>query len=81
MISDAAFDREALQVYGPGGELVDIPPPEFSAEHPVEAELRGWLAALRGEAPVPIPGKEGLASVALVEAAYRSAETGQVVCM
>ena len=48
-------------------------------EHPVQAELRGWMAALRDEAPIPIPGEEGLATVALAEAAYRSAETGQVV--
>ena len=79
MTSDAAFDRAALQVYGPGGELVDLPASEFSAEHPVQAELRDWLAALRGEAAVPIPGEEGLASVALVEAAYRSAATGEIV--
>ena len=63
----------------PGGELEDIPASEFSDEPPVEAELRDWLAALRGEASIPIPGEEGMASVALVEAAYRSAEIGQIV--
>ena len=52
---------------------------EFSSEHPVEAELRGWLAALRDGAPVPIPGREGLATVAFAEAAYRSAHAGQPV--
>jgi predicted dehydrogenase len=78
LVSDAAFDRTALQIYGPDGQSIEIPE-AFSPEHPVEAELRGWLSALRDEGPVPIPGEEGLASVALVEAAYCSAETGQVV--
>ena len=45
----------------------------------MQAELRDWLAALRGEAAIPIPGEEGMATVALAEAAYRSAETGSVV--
>ena len=79
VLSNAAFDRAALQIYGSGGEAIGVPEPGFSPEHPVEAELRGWLAALRGEAPVPIPGEEGMASVALAEAAYRSAASGEVV--
>jgi predicted dehydrogenase len=79
LLSDAAFDRSALQIYGPGGEALDVPDLEPSPEHPVEAELRDWLAALRGETPVPIPGEEGMASVALAEAAYRSAASGEVV--
>ncbi len=52
---------------------------EFCAENPVQEELRDWLAALRGERAVPIPGEEGLANVALVEAAYRSARSRQIV--
>lgn len=79
LLSDDAFDRSALQVYGTGGQQIEVAPGEFSSEHPVEVELRGWLAALRGEAPIPIPGEEGLASVALAEAAYHAAATGQVV--
>jgi predicted dehydrogenase len=79
VLSEAAFDRAALRIYGPGGAAIGVPEPGFSPEHPVEAELRGWMAALRGEAPVPIPGEEGMASVALAEAAYRSAASGEVV--
>lgn len=79
LLSDAAFDRDALQLYGPDGDPIDVPEPGFSAVHPVEAELHDWLAALRGEVPVPIPGEEGMASVALAEAAYRSAASGEVV--
>jgi predicted dehydrogenase len=79
LLSDAAFDRTALQLHGPGGETLTVPEPGFSAEDPVEAELRDWLAALRDEAPVPIPGEEGMASVALAEAAYQSAASGEVV--
>ncbi|MFN2229515.1 MAG: Gfo/Idh/MocA family oxidoreductase, partial [Anaerolineae bacterium] len=79
LLSDAAFDRDALRLYGPDGEPIDVPEPGFSSTHPVEAELHDWLAALRGEAPIPIPGEEGMASVALAEAAYRSAASGEVV--
>jgi len=78
LLSDAAFDRTALQVYGADGDKIDVSA-EFTPEHPVQAELRDWMAALRGEAPVPIPGEEGLATVALAEAAYRSAATGAIV--
>ncbi len=77
LLSDAAFDRAALQAYGAEGQPIALS--EFSPEHPVQAELRGWLAALRGEAAIPIPGEEGMATVALAEAAYRSAETGSIV--
>jgi len=79
LLSDAAFDRAALRIYGPGGTAIDVPEPGFSAEHPVTAELADWVAAIRGERDVPVPGKEGLATVALALAAYRSAETRQIV--
>lgn len=77
LLSDAAFDRSALRVYGPGGQEIETAAAEFSSEHPVEAELRAWLAALRDEAPVAIPGEEGMASVALAQTAYRAAESRQ----
>ena len=79
LISDAAFDRTALHVYGPGGDEISIPEGMYSDERPVEAELRDWLAALRGEAEVPITGEEGMANVALVEAIYHSTETGEII--
>jgi predicted dehydrogenase len=79
LASDAAFDPQALQVHDTDGQLLEALGSEFTAEHPVQAELRGWLAALRDEAPIPVPGEEGLATVALADAAYLSAETGEVV--
>jgi len=78
LLSDAAFDRGALQVHGADGGIIDVSA-EFTAEHPVQAELKDWLAALRGEAPVTISGEEGMATVALAEAAYRSAQIGVIV--
>jgi predicted dehydrogenase len=81
LVSDAAFDRTALCIYRDGGQAIEPVADEFCSEHPVEAELRGWLAALRDEGPVPIPGAEGMATVALGVAAYRSAETGQVIAL
>jgi predicted dehydrogenase len=79
MLSDSAFEPQALQAFDPQGAIVEVGKGEFCAEHPVQEELRHWLAALRGERAVPIPGEEGLANVALVEAAYRSARSRQIV--
>ena len=79
LISESAFDAKLLQIYDREGNELTALRDEFTTEHPVQAELRDWLAALRGEAPIPIPGKEGLATVALAQAAYTSAETGQLV--
>jgi predicted dehydrogenase len=79
LFSEAAFDPQALQVHDMEGQRLESLGAEFSTEHPVQAELRGWMAALRDEAPVPIPGEEGLATVAVAEAAYRSAESGEIV--
>jgi UDP-N-acetylglucosamine 3-dehydrogenase len=79
LASNEAFDPQALQVHDMDGQSVESLSAEFSPEPPVQAELRGWLAALRDEAPVPVPGTEGLATVALAEAAYRSAQSGEIV--
>jgi predicted dehydrogenase len=79
LASEAAFNPQALHVHDMEGQLVESLAGEFSTEHPVQAELRDWMAALRDEAPIPIPGEEGLATVALGEAAYRSATLGEVV--
>lgn len=38
--------------------------------------LRDWVAFLRGEAPNPIPGTEGLAAIRICEACIRSATAG-----
>ena len=78
LTSDKAFDPKTLQIHRTGDSLPEMPESEFSSTHPVEAELCDWLSALRQEIPIPIPGEEGLATVALIEAAYRSAETNQI---
>lgn len=79
LLSDTAFNPAALQIYAVTGSKIESWAAELSPEHPVELELRHWLAAIREEEPVPIPGEEGLATVALIEAAYRSAQAGRIV--
>jgi predicted dehydrogenase len=79
LASDSAFDPQALQVHDMDRQLAEALRTEFSTDHPVQAELRGWLAALRDEAPVPIPGEEGMATVALAQAAYHSAKSNQII--
>mgnify|MGYP000872483726 FL=1 len=78
LVSDAAFDPKAMKVYDMEGQEVSTEG-EFSPDKPVQGELANWLAALRGEAEVAVPGEEGLGTVALAEAAYRSAELGRPV--
>lgn len=41
--------------------------------------LKDWAAFLRGEAPNPVPGEEGLAAVRICEACVRSAAAGEWV--
>ena len=79
LISESAFDASKLQIYDREGNELDALRDEFTTQHPVQAALRDWLAALRDEAPIPIPGEEGLATVALAQAAYTSAETGKLI--
>jgi predicted dehydrogenase len=79
LISESAFDPSMLRIYDREGNELDALRDELTSEHPVQAELRDWLGALRDDAPITIPGEEGLATVALAQAAYTSAETGQLV--
>ncbi|MCC7017814.1 MAG: Gfo/Idh/MocA family oxidoreductase [Rhodospirillales bacterium] len=46
---------------------------------PHVALLRDFANALAGNAPVPIPGEEGVAGLRVIEAAYRSAQSGRLM--
>ena len=41
----------------------------------VPAVLTDWLAAIRGQAPVPVTVDDGLRTLEVVEACYRSARS------
>ena len=45
----------------------------------VNREIDGFVTALRNGTEVPIPGREGLAALAISLAAIESAKTGRVV--
>jgi predicted dehydrogenase len=63
-------------------EGAPLPSLEGSAgplEDPYYLELDGFLAAVRNGTPPPISGRDGLAAVAIAEAAIESARTGAVV--
>lgn len=51
----------------------------LEAEEPYHHELRLFVEALRDGRESPIPGREGRAVVEIAEAAYRSANTGEIV--
>jgi predicted dehydrogenase len=50
---------------------------ETGGQRPHVALLENFGKALQENAPAPIPGEEGLAGLLVVEAAHRSARTGQ----
>ena len=77
--SDSVFDTSRLHVYRADGEVSLDLQSELSTHNPVQAELSEWIDALRGERPVPITGREGLASVAFAQAVRRSADSGGIV--
>ncbi|MGE0000478.1 MAG: Gfo/Idh/MocA family protein [Fimbriimonadaceae bacterium] len=69
----------AIRVASAGGQRAENP---YAAEDdPYYSQLSAFLAAARGEAPVPIKPEEGAAAVRLALAAIESAETGQPVLM
>jgi predicted dehydrogenase len=78
LVSDVAFRPGALQAFTADGPL-DLDADTFMDVSPVQRELADWLQSLRTGEPVPVPGEEGMRTVALIEAAYRSAETGDSV--
>ncbi|MBS3762196.1 MAG: Gfo/Idh/MocA family oxidoreductase [Planctomycetes bacterium] len=80
LISESAFDSSQLMALRAGcKEEEKIALEGFEEGSGVERQMDAWLRALRDGGPVPIPGEEGMKTVELAEAAYRSAETGEVV--
>jgi UDP-N-acetylglucosamine 3-dehydrogenase len=78
IISDSAFDPKALQILGPDGPLPIDFESERSQVNPITAELEAWITAIRDDTPAPVPGEEGMATIAITETAYRSAQTKKV---
>lgn len=71
-------ERGRLSIYAPGHQgqpgwfEPDLPPPNFAYR-----QHRHFLAMLTGAAPADNSARDGLASVLVSEAIYRSAESGQ----
>lgn len=63
------------------GELQTIRVGDIEVEQPVRRELRLFLESVLSGTPPPIPGREGRRNVAIAEAAYESAHTGQPVTL
>lgn len=61
------------------GETQSIRVGDLEVEQPVRKELRLFVEAVQQGAPTPISGVEGRRNVAIAEAAYESARTGQPV--
>jgi len=62
-----------------GGEVKEEPTSESNVEPPVQREVREFVEAVREGKPVTIPGQDGRRAIAMIEAAYRSAASGEPV--
>ena len=70
-------DEETLQeLSGGGGDKGGAADPMAFSHHNHLAMLRDFLAAVEGEQPLPIPPGEARKAVAIIEACYRSANSG-----
>jgi len=79
---DLFLDRnaDAIRYHTLDGELVEQKRSEIpETESPVQREVREFLEAVTEDKPVTIPGHIGRRAIAAIEAAYRSAATGQPV--
>ena len=63
------------------GTLTDTTPVFLPRVGTHEAELRAFVQALIDDAPVPVPGEQGLLVTRLLDALYESAETGHEVLL
>jgi predicted dehydrogenase len=61
------------------GETQSIPVGSIEVEQPVHRELRLFVDAVLGDKTPPVTGAEGRRNVAVAQAAYESARTGQPV--
>src|SRR5207249_4491663 len=63
------------------GEPKTIKIADIEVEQPVRKELRLFVEAVLSDEAVPIPPSEGRRNVAIAEAAYESARTGNPVIL
>jgi len=63
------------------GEVQRIGVSEIQVEQPVRKELRLFVETILTGAPSPIPAADGRRNVAIAEAAYESARTGEAVLL
>lgn len=61
------------------GEPTTMAFTDLDLEHPVKREVREFLEAVRDDAPVTIPGEEGLRVIRVASAAVASAANGVIV--
>ena len=54
---------------------------KVGGEEPLRAELTAFVDACRGVIPVPVPASDGVCAMEIVDAAARSARTGQAVVL
>jgi predicted dehydrogenase len=68
---------------GEAWEAIDGPAEELKTggAEPLRAELHAFLEACRGSIAVPVPASDGVRAMEIVEAAARSARTGQAVSL
>ncbi len=74
------FDGSATRLYREeSGTLTDSTPVFLPAVNSHEQEVRAFVAALLDDAPVPVPGEQGLMVTRILDALYLSSDTGREV--
>ncbi len=77
--SDAPFDPERITLDAADEIQADLKEIGFGASNPVEDEIRYWLESIINGTPPPITGEDARHTIAIAEAVYRSAQSGQLV--
>jgi predicted dehydrogenase len=61
--------------------LVDLTPQFLPTVKWHAEEIKEFIAAIRNNTPVPVPGEEGLMTTTIIDAIYKSAEEGREVSL
>ncbi len=76
------FDDKPLKILTEqGGHIADVMPHVADRGHVFHNQAKAFLAACRGECPPFATGEQGLTNMKLIDAVYKSGETGKEVAI
>ena len=76
------FDGKPLKILTEqGGTIADVTPHFPDRGNVFHNQIKSFLAACRGECPPFATGEQGLTNMKLIDAVYKSGETGKEVAI